>query len=361
MHKLEHGELEDEEDLFEASTAVEFTLDDLDYEFFRQPPGVYEAIKIKDGVFEAKNRPGLIIEDQMDHVQRAAGKYWIANPDAENLCNLPIARKGELPITRWGYYLHRVSKKELSWIQCYYEGKNVFVQEGKPVIPEFNPEFHVVDELPILDDVPLEGGIDVGGGTLCPAIVFGQRHPINGAYLIHHEYSPSDIGVDRFGDNVIRMISRRYPENIELHKFGCDPAAKQRDQIFKIVVMNVLRDKGLPVYSANTNEIDVRIAAIKHAMGKWNFDRPMVLISRRGCPKLIKGLAGGWHYKRKDTTASNPQYREVPEKDAYSHPCDALGYWFLLAGEVVKMTHANRSREGLKTVIAQTDFDPLNP
>ncbi len=361
LHKLEMGEEDEGEDLMEADTVAEISLDDMGVEFFRQPPGVYEAERLEDGSFQAIVNPSVTITDN-SMVVRAAGKYWVANPDAENLKNLPVARPGESTTSKWGYYLHRVGtgNKELDWIQCYYEGKDTYVKEGKAVVSEFNPEHHVVDDLPILEGVPLEGGIDVGGGTLSPALIIGQRHPITGAYLIHHEFCPASMGVDRFATNVVRLINEWYGEDIELHKFGCDPAAKKREELYETVVMEALIDRGLPVVVAPTNAIDTRIAAIKSALGRWDFAKPLVMISRKGCPRLIKGLSGGWHYKQVNTSASKPKYREVPEKDEYSHPCDGLGYWFLSAGEGVNLTHKNRRLKESKTVIVETAFEPLD-
>lgn len=363
MYKLEHGDEIEEEDMFEAGSAdMGAVLEDMDYEFFRQPPGVYE-MEPKPGeeyVWQAIANSNITATGR-DYLVRAAGKVWAANPNAENLSNLVIKRPDlKMPAhSKYGYYLSRVNNKELDWIQCYYEGKNTYVREGKPVVHNFNPEFHVIDNLPILKDVPLEGGIDAGGGTLSPAIIIGQRHPLTGAYLVHREFSPEDMGLEHFCDMVLKIITGRFDPDMDLNKFYCDPATKQRDQIYNVVVLETIRDNGIPAFYAPTNDIDTRIEAVKTALGKFDFNKPRLMINRQGCPRLIKGLSGGWHYKKINSSANKPMYRQVPEKDQYSHPCDALCYWLLGSGEVIGLMRRNRSKRDSATTVVSGDFDPL--
>ena len=76
------------------------------WKFYKQPGGVLEGTKEHDGnIF-------------------AAGKYWINNPKAENVNNLPP-----------GYYEQQLAGKTLDWIQCYAGAQYVYVQDGRPVWP----------------------------------------------------------------------------------------------------------------------------------------------------------------------------------------------------------------------------------
>jgi hypothetical protein len=78
-----------------------------------------------------------------------AEKYWINNPLAENVNNLPP-----------GYYEQQLAGKTLDWIQCYVGAQYVFVQDGKPVWHEFS------DSLMSADVHIEEGGRFISGLTL---------------------------------------------------------------------------------------------------------------------------------------------------------------------------------------------------
>ena len=58
--------------------------------------------------------------------------------------------------------------------------------------------------------------------------------------------------------------------------------------------------------------------------------KPRLLISPN-CRGLIMGMAGGYHYKKISGTG---RYSEEPEKNKFSHKCDALQY--LLLGKLLE-------------------------
>lgn len=66
--------------------------------------------------------------------------------------------------------------KDRSHIRGYLQGRYGFT--SRPAYGGFqvDPMLMVVNELPVIDR-PIGGGIDMGGNTLNPAAVFGQRHP----------------------------------------------------------------------------------------------------------------------------------------------------------------------------------------
>ena len=169
------------------------------------------------------------------------GKRYAVNPNAENLPHLPYDRRLD-PLQRIlgpsNYYMTRVSGKDRDWINSYYRAQFVYVREGKPVIPEFNPETMVVEDLPVLEGVPIGGGFDVGGGTLMPAGIVGQRHPQRGTYLIHAELSEQSMGIQRFGQAFKRMLNEQFATAVDqrgierelpYEEFYGDPAGRQRD------------------------------------------------------------------------------------------------------------------------------------
>lgn len=274
------------------------------------------------------------------------GKRYAVNPNAENLPFLPYDRRRDPEMRIRGpgnYYLTRVPGKDRDWINSYYRAQFVYVREGKPVIPEFNIETMVVDDLPVLDGVPIGGGFDVGGGTLMPAGVVGQRHPQRGTYLIHAELSESSMGINAFGKAFRRMLNEDFATAtnqrgnqvpLQEEAFYGDPAGRQRDQIFEQVVFDHLKGCGIQVKSAPTNDPQSRIDAIKAPMMRLDYDRPGILINRRRCPLLVKGLAGEWRYRRIQAGGTE-RYSEKPDKSvASSHVCDALGYYLSGKGEL---------------------------
>ena len=219
----------------------------------------------------------------------------------------------------------------------------------------------VVDELPVIDR-PIGGGIDMGGNTLNPAAVFGQRHPA-GSWLIHQEAIGKDMGVERFTMAVKLAFAEAFPtRKIEDSQFFGDPAGITKDPVYEFTAFEHFRRFGITVFPAPTNETKTRIDAIKSPMGRMVNGRPGILIHRR-CKNLIKGLSGAWQYRR-TMIAGTQRFRETPDKDhPYSDICESLGYFLSGGGETLQARTgatpgANRGWTG-GAIKADTDFDPL--
>ncbi len=339
------------------------------YDFFRQPPGILEAKDLGDGSFQAINAAYLdVVVHGEDMIRRQGGKIYLANPRAENIRNLfhknPDTGEDVSPLHKHSHYLSKVPGKELDWIQCYYEGKDVYVREGKPVTPEFDAHTMAVDHVPVLPGVPIIGGFDIGGGTFSPAAIMGQRHPL-GTLLIHAEVAPDDMGVMRFAEFFIRVFKEVYGRGVDekefaemTHMWG-DPAGHQRDPLFESPVFDHLRAKGIPVFPASTNDIRTRIEAMKGPMQRFVNGRPGLIIDRKRCPRLVKGLSGAWKYRRLQVSGSVEKYADKPDKSMYSHPCEAFGYMTLGGGEerTLRRGRFEAKPRRPKTVIVKSDFN----
>ena len=95
------------------------------WEFFRQPG----AIKMVDG-------------------------KWVPNPKAENIDNLAEGS---------GYYMTRVPGKKKDYVKVYYSAEYGFVQDGKPVHPEYVDSTHCAEtNLYPLSGIPIIVGLDFG-------------------------------------------------------------------------------------------------------------------------------------------------------------------------------------------------------
>lgn len=257
------------------------------WEFFHQPGGLIET---SEGVFEP-------------------------NPLAENIAHLPL-----------DYYTRNMVGKGLDHIRVYYCARYGFVQDGKPVFPEYRDEMHCAKApLEPVPGLPLLLGQDFG---LTPAAVIGQRLA-NGRIQIIDELVAQDMGIQRFGQDMLPLLHTRYP-GYELLYFG-DPAGDQRAQTDETTPFQILRALGLPIRPAPSNDFTLRREAVAGLLNRLVDGKPGLLISPT-CKNLRKALAGGYAYKRVQVSGAE-RYQDKPDKGPYSHVADALQYLCIGAGE----------------------------
>ena len=295
------------------------------WKFFRQPGGVLEA--------DASELPD---EPEFNGFIQSAGRWWMTNPGAENLPNLPA-----------GYYDQLVGGKNLDWIRCYAKGEYTFVQEGRPITPEYDDEAMSVDGLEFDKSLPLQIGLDFG---LTPAAVFGQKHP-SGQWRILHELVTFDMGLERFGNQLKSEIETIFP-NAEVIVWG-DPAGQQRDQIFEVTAFDHLKTLGLLARPAATNDWKTRREAMAAPMIRYYDKKPGLMIDKK-CQRTRKALAGGYFFSRVAMGSGQERFRDVPNKNEHSHVGDAYGY-LVLQGEHKRMT--KRPMAFSQMPVASADFD----
>lgn len=262
--------------------------------------------------------PGLIEVD---------GKL-LTNPSAENLDYLPA-----------GYYERSLGSQTMEEIKVYRMNQFGFIRDGKPVTPEFAQLTHTRPELPVLKGSPLRIGIDIGGGTLNPAAVIFQRST-RGGIVVQAEVVGTDIGVEAFGRALKQALVEYFPDHVaqlgngdeDAIRIFCDPAAYKRDEIYETVVATHLRTvTGIAVQGSPTQDPKARVDALRAPMTRLIDGQPGFLVHNR-CKKLIKGLNGGWCYRRLQVTGGET-YADKPDKGELSHVCEALGYGLLGIGE----------------------------
>nr|AKH47363.1 hypothetical protein DVVG_00034 [uncultured marine virus] len=293
------------------------------HEFFHQPPAIWPVDEIPEGI---EYNPKDLIE--------TGGRQYLANPHAENKPNL-----------KPGYYESKVPGKTHDWIRVYYQSKYGYVADGKPVIPNYDDTTMSREDLPILQDQPLLVGIDIGGGTLSPAAIIGQRHP-RGVWMIHAEVVPGEMGLERFSDAINYTLATIF-DNRKIDKGWGDPAGRNRDPLFEVAILQHMRNKGIPIWEAPTNAIKARIEAITAPMGRYIDGQPGFLIHKR-CKKLRSGLAAKWKYKKIQVVGPE-RFAATPDKNEYSHPCDGLGYLLLGGGENQQMRGRKPGKPAGKT------------
>jgi hypothetical protein len=238
---------------------------------------------------------------------------------AENIENLPAE-----------YYNRIMAGKDPDWIKVYVDGEYGFVTEGKPVYPMYRDRIHCAPA-PIepVKGMPILIGQDFG---LTPAAVIGQKL-VDGRWLILDELCADSCGTIRFAELLYPYIAQNYP-GFQVGGAWGDPAGNQRgsnDEKTALELMKAHTHESWRWRAAPTNEFLTRREVVVHSLNRLVDGNPGILISPK-CATVRKGFAGGYHFKF-IKTGNGVQTHEAPNKNAYSHPHDALQYLLLGAGE----------------------------
>jgi hypothetical protein len=348
------------------------------YSFHQQPPGVlevrprgsgaeivdenfpeYQSIKLTSAEVLIWYRGKVRRVDCPIEVIRAAERFWIVNPWQENLVALSRVDAGSNPLGARSYYGRALAGKALEEIQSYLQGVYTFVTDGRRVVPQYNGQVHGVDHLPVLPDEPIYIGADIGGGTLQPSALLFQKHP-RGPLLAHREVVCFDMGIKRFGELVGEALVKHFPDHVAKGLTGKgwgDPAGGKRDEIFETASFDWLRTQhGINLEPAPTQDPKMRIAAIAGPCERMIDGKPGLLVNKRNCPMLHKGLMGAWHFKRLAVSGED-RYADKPSKNDESHICDGAGYGFLGVGEFDRLGGRRTDGQGGGSFQADGDFD----
>lgn len=268
-------------------------------------------------------------------------------PQAENIQNLSP-----------DYYTKLKQGKSQEWINVYIKGNYGFIQEGKPVYPEFVPHLHTASqELEPTIALPLFVGLDFG---LTPAAVIGQR-TARGQWLILDELVTEDMGAKRFSELLaMKLADRGWHGDWEITAHA-DPAGKERAQTDEQTCIDIVREfTSLKVEPAPSQNPTERKESVKAPLSRLIDGRPGLVVNKR-CKTLIKGLSGQYHYRRMQIIGEE-RYRDVPEKNIYSHVCEALEYMLMGAGEwEIIMRQVERRHDLMvnRQVVAETAYNPF--
>lgn len=224
--------------------------------------------------------------------------------EAENLVNLTP-----------GYYNRLALGKSPEWIKVYIKGEYGFVMDGKPVFPEYNDRVHCQPIEPIPGTI--YRGWDFG---LTPACVFSQLQP-NGRWLIFDEMTSENMGIERFSDQVLLHCAKAFPKKTRFEDIG-DPAGQQRAQTDEKTVFQIMQAKEIQI-EGGEQTLALRLEAVRKPLNSMLVGEPQFILHPR-CKTLRKGFQGGYHFRRMNT--SSERYIDQPEKNAFSHPMDALQY-----------------------------------
>ncbi|MDE2434605.1 MAG: TerL [Burkholderiales bacterium] len=241
--------------------------------------------------------------------------------DAENLTHLGFGERAENETREQkrargrSYYENLMLGKREDFIRVYVHGNYGFVQDGKPVYPEFSDSVHVRDVKPVAG-IPIQRGWDFG---LTPATTFSQSLP-NGQWLILDELVSDNMGITRHGEAVLRHSNEHFP-GYSFVDWG-DPAGAQRAQTDERSCFDILRGMGIAIQPSEQSPT-IRIESVRQPLMRMIDGQPAVLLDPR-CRTLRKGFTGKYRYRRMQTSAE--RYTDEPEKNEYSHVHDALQY-----------------------------------
>jgi len=253
---------------------------------------------------------GLIQDDSGEFIRDECGNY-VQNPDADNAKHLSN-----------DYYPKLAEKQSQGFVKVYCGGKYGLVESGKRVYPEFNYDIHSKQTIEAIQGEPLYLGWDFGFTPACVVVQISAR----GQLRVLKEYIADQMGIKTFAKNI---VIPRLVIDFPYCKVGGsegDPSGVAGDDILEeLSCIGELNALGIETNPASTNDPDVRINSVKYFLNLMVDGQPAIIVSREGCPVLVKGFMSGYHFKRM-SVSGDERYQDKPNKNKYSHPHDAFQY-----------------------------------
>jgi len=232
------------------------------------------------------------------------------SPEAENISHLPV-----------NYYQDLARGKDDNFIKVYIHGQYGYVREGKIIYTNYNDLVHCSPTpLEPWRGIHLTLGFDFG---LTPSCVITQYHP-KGNLRVLRELCASEMGLKRFARDVVRPF---LITNFNGYRYvtGCDPSGARRSEVDETKsCYKELKECGFPVKLAYSNALEPRFSSVDNFLTKLVEGKPAFQLDP-SCKLLRKGFNG--EYKRRKLNISGSEiYADTPEKNAVSHPHEALQY-----------------------------------
>lgn len=248
------------------------------------------------------------------------------SPNAENLnyllqtpatMRLPLDHPERLAKGR-EYYARLSTSTNPAWVKRYVMAEFGPDPSGAAVYAGmFFSAFHCRDDLLVIPGAPLLVGLDLGRD---PWALLGQIDAAS-RLLVHEEIPADDIGLRLQLPRIRQVVSgRRY--------VGCpvciifDPAGMAKSQHDEETSYDVIRSFGFMCMAAPSNRLQPRLNAVERFLNESRGGTAAMLINRAKCPTLVAGMNGGYRFKYNQIGESMP----TPEKNKYSHVCDAGQY-----------------------------------
>lgn len=245
---------------------------------------------------------------------------WVRNPKAENLANLDLLAPG--------YYDKRIQGKAEDWIKVNLGNEYGFVSDGKPVHPEYTDSLHSCENVDHLPTEPIVLGFDFGRTPACAILqLIGQ------SWYCLDEYCATGMSAARFAPGLLSYLNQNYP-GCEFIGWG-DPAGNNAGEVVENSAIEILNLNGIPCEPAPSQDPLQRRAAVSQPLTTVGMNgRPRLMICKKAA-MIRKGLAGKFCYRRLQV-AGDEKFMDAPDKNAWSHPVEALEYGLLGEGEGIE-------------------------
>lgn len=233
--------------------------------------------------------------------------HYTANPAKRSIEFREAIRK-ELPIRKYRMEF------EKSW--------ETF--EGKPVYEDFNEQIHSTQARLVAHvNLPLLLGWDSSG--LTPAVVVGQLQEER--LVIFREIIGEGMGAVRFIPHVISVLRTEFPQFHDLSEKTIsffDPAGFKKNEITEQTYLQSIIRGGFSQAHPGPMGWKKRVDSVTDLLTGLVQGKPKIVVYEPGCPTLVTGFKGGYHYPEK--IADNEPDKPKAVKNIYSHPHDALQY-----------------------------------
>lgn len=262
--------------------------------------------------FEEEQIPGYRIFHQPPGLIKDKDGKWLTNPNADNIQNLQDK----------DYYLTNATGQTEQFIKVFCLGEYGSVGFGKLVYPEYNDDIHSMDDIKAIQGDPIHLGWDFGLTPACVVVQFSPR----GQLRVLKEYTSEDMGIKTFAESVVLPgLSRDFPY-CKIGISRADPSGIKSDEIMEeLSCIGTLNNLGIVTHGGRTNDLAPRIGSTRYFLNRMVDGQPGFVLSRRGASTLRRGFTKDYCYKR-ISVAGEERYREIPHKNASSHPHDALQY-----------------------------------
>lgn len=262
--------------------------------------------KQKPEGWSVHKQPGALTFKGGDHNAR---DNYEPNPLAENIPNLKSG---------YEYYFRQLPGKSRDWIKVFILAQYGSITEGRPVYPEWNDDIHCRPTKPY-PELPLLLGFDYG---LTPACAICQISP-RGQFLILDELFAKDMGIRQFARDIVRPhLALNY------HGYGfqaCgDPAGMSRSDTDEKTCFMELAQEGIACSPASTNSFIGRREAVAKYLTRMIDAQPALMVDPRA-DMIRRGFNGRYQYKRIQLVGEE-RYRDIPDKNDFSHLADAVQY-----------------------------------
>lgn len=261
--------------------------------------------------------------------KEAENLNWLTQTDAT--IALPINHPVRVAQGR-KYYERLVNMygEESDWVKRYVHAQYGDDPSGMAIFRNtFRSSFHVVEETQLIPGYPLIVGQDFGRNPW--SLICQPDHM--GRLLVHQEIPGINVGLEKHINESLKPALYKNYLGYKVAIVG-DPSGVARSSVSEESCFDALKRLGLPAIPAPTNDLEPRLRAVEALLGRQTAGGPTLVISRRGCPWLVRAMSGGYRFERTKkgqmlkTNAPDKEYGGdfMGQRVAYSHVADDLEY-----------------------------------